>query len=144
MNANKNTTETNQPAKEASATHKLTKITSRTSKMCENMWDAARRKPISSQDPRCQDARAPETVTVVEAKIDVGLGNAPFIRGQGNGLNWDKGQALNCIDASKWVWEAAPARERVVFKLLVNDVIWAKGEDIVVEPGRKIQVVPGF
>jgi hypothetical protein len=32
----------------------------------------------------------------------------------------------------------------VVFKLLLNDQVWAKGEDVVVEAGRKIEVVPFF
>jgi hypothetical protein len=32
----------------------------------------------------------------------------------------------------------------VVFKLLLNDQVWAKGEDVVVEAGRKIEVVPVF
>jgi hypothetical protein len=32
----------------------------------------------------------------------------------------------------------------VVFKLLLNDQVWTKGEDAVVEAGRKIEVVPFF
>lgn len=134
----------NKQTKAAASTPKLARRTSRAPKMSESVWHEAPRKAASGLDPRCQDVPVPEAVTVVEAKIDVGLGNALFIRGQGNGLSWDKGQPLNCLDASKWIWQAAPAQEKIVFKLLVNDVIWAKGEDIVVEAGRKIQVAPGF
>jgi len=36
------------------------------------------------------------------------------------------------------------AREKVVFKLWLNDQVWAKGEDVVVEAGRKIELVPSF
>ena len=85
-----------------------------------------------------------EPVTVVEAKIDVGLGNRLFIRGQGDGLSWFEGIPLNCVDATTWVWSTNHAREKVVFKLLLNDQVWAKGEDVVVEAGRKIEVVPCF
>ena len=81
---------------------------------------------------------------MVEARIDVGVGNALFIRGQGDGLSWDKGLPLNCVDATTWVWSTTHAREKVVFKLLLNDQIWAKGQDAVLDPGQKIQIAPGF
>jgi len=83
-------------------------------------------------------------MTVVEAKIDVGLGNLLFIRGQGHGLSWFEGVPLNCVDPATWVWSAGQAREKVVFKLLLNDQVWAKGEDVMVEAGRKIEIVPCF
>lgn len=82
--------------------------------------------------------------TEVEARIDVGLGNTLFIRGQGDGLSWDKGTPLTCKEASRWVWSTLSASERVVFKLLLNDIIWSQGEDMVVQPGKRIEVVPRF
>ena len=85
-----------------------------------------------------------EERTLVEAKIDIGFGNALFIRGQGDGLSWDKGQPLNCVDASTWTWSAKRVQDKVVFKLLLNDQIWCQGDDLVVEAGRKIAVTPGF
>ena len=80
----------------------------------------------------------------VAARIDVGLGNSIFIRGQGGGLNWDKGTPLACTDACTWVWSAENPDERVVFKLLLNDTIWAAGDGIVVEPGGSVDLVPIF
>jgi hypothetical protein len=85
-----------------------------------------------------------DCLTVIEAKIDVGLGNRLFIRGQGDGLSWFEGTPLDCIDANTWVWSTNHAREKVVFKLLLNDQVWAKGEDVVVEAGRKLELVPSF
>jgi hypothetical protein len=82
----------------------------------------------------------PETIT----EVDIGLGNTLFIRGQGDGLSWDKGTPLVCKDASTWVWSTRQAKGKLVFKLLLNDVTWAQGEDLVVEAGRKIEVLPGF
>ncbi len=80
----------------------------------------------------------------VAARIDVGLGNTVFIRGQGDGLNWDKGVPLRCQDASTWIWSTAHAKGRLVFKLLLNDVVWAQGDDVIVDAGKKIEIVPIF
>ena len=81
---------------------------------------------------------------MIEAKIDVGFGNSLFIRGQGADLSWEKGLPLNCADGSTWAWSTKEARDKVVFKLLLNDQTWARGEDVVLEPGKKIQIVPAF
>lgn len=80
----------------------------------------------------------------VRARIDVGFGNALFIRGQGQGLSWDKGQPLHCVDASTWVWSTPHSHDKVTFKLLLNDQIWAQGQDIVLEPARTVEIVPRF
>ena len=85
-----------------------------------------------------------EQITTIQARIDVGLGNSIFIRGQGDGLSWDKGLPLRCVDGSAWVWSTKQAKGKIVFKLLLNDQLWAKGEDVVVEAGRKIEVIPKF
>jgi hypothetical protein len=106
--------------------------------------EPTRRKPVPERMVRGQNSAPAGQVTVVEAKIDVGMGNLLFIRGQGDGLSWFQGVPLNCVDATTWVWSTREAREKVVFKLLLNDQVWAKGEDVVVEAGRKIDVVPFF
>jgi len=85
-----------------------------------------------------------ESDTLVTAKIDVGFGNALFIRGEGGGLSWDKGQPLDCVEGTTWVWSNPRAKDHVTFKLLVNDQLWCRGENIRVEPGRAIEVLPAF
>jgi len=85
-----------------------------------------------------------ELLTTIEAKLDVGYGNSLFVRGEGDGLRWDKGTPLDCRNASTWLWSTQAAKEKIVFKLLLNDQVWAKGEDLVVEAGKKIEVVPSF
>jgi hypothetical protein len=104
----------------------------------------ARREPAQTEVPRSQHGFPGEQVTVVEAKIDVGLGNTLFIRGQGDGLSWLKGVPLNCVNPNTWVWSSTQAKDKVVFKLLLNDEVWAKGEDVVAEVGRTIETVPFF
>lgn len=98
--------------------------------------------PIKLAPPKPRSKK--ETLTTVQARIDVGYGNALFIRGQGDGLSWDKGTPLQCHDASTWVWSTKQATEKVEFKLLINDEIWANGENVAVNPGETIETVPSF
>jgi hypothetical protein len=83
-------------------------------------------------------------VTEIAARIDVGLGNALFIRGQGDGLSWEKGTPMACADASTWIWSTQKAKDKIVFKLLLNDQIWTTGADLAVEAGRRAEIVPSF
>jgi len=85
-----------------------------------------------------------DPLTIVEAKVDVGLGNALYIRGQGDGLNWEKGQPLSPGFGGSWIWKTDKARGRVLFTLLLNDKIWARGRHVGVEAGKMIEVVPVF
>ena len=80
----------------------------------------------------------------IEVKIDGGFGNMLFIRGQGCGLSWDKGVQLTCRDQSTWLWSAKSGKDRVEFKLLLNDEVWALGENLTVAPGEKLDAVPIF
>lgn len=79
----------------------------------------------------------------IEAKIDVGFGNKLFVRGQGAGLSWDHGIPLECVDSQTWRL-TVPAQDKLQFKLLLNDSVWAQGEDLIAAPGKKVEVVPAF
>lgn len=83
-------------------------------------------------------------LTMVAVKVDVGYGKALFIRGQGLGLTWDKGLPLNCIDSSTWIWSANNGNSAAEFKVLINDEIWSKGENLKVTPGERIEIEPAF
>jgi hypothetical protein len=85
-----------------------------------------------------------DPLTIVEAKVEVGLGNALYIRGQGDGLRWDKGQPLSPGFGGSWIWKTNKAKGKLLFRLLLNDEIWAKGEDGGVDAGKMIEVVPVF
>jgi hypothetical protein len=84
-----------------------------------------------------------EALTTIEVKIDVGFGNAVFLRGQGSGLNWERGVPLACVDGSTWRWTQKVA-DPVTFKVLLNDQVWSAGGDLVVAPGQKVEVSPSF
>jgi hypothetical protein len=85
-------------------------------------------------------AAAPITI---EAKIDVGFGNNLFVRGQGEGLSWERGIPLENVDSQTWRL-IVPAKDKVQFKLLINDAVWCKGEDLIAAPGKKVEVTPAF
>lgn len=82
-------------------------------------------------------------VATIEAKIDVGFGNNLFLRGQGAGLSWERGTPLACVDGQTWRW-TAPVTDKLTFKLLLNDAVWAQGEDLVITPGKQLEVAPRF
>lgn len=112
------------------------------------LYDVSIEKPaVELRTTKSENSSNPAPVqleTVVEANVDVGFGNALFIRGQGAELSWDKGQPLNCVDGKTWQWSTRQAKNKLVFKLVLNDVAWSAGDDVVAEPGKKIELVPKF
>lgn len=86
----------------------------------------------------------PVAVTTVLAQTDIGFGNTLFIRGEGAGLSWDKGLAMDNVAADQWRMVLPAATQPVVFKLLINDLTWSTGEDSTVAVGGTITVTPTF
>ena len=132
-----NKTRTNQPAPSKSSETRVVGTRPRRTK--------------SPQTPTLSEPRvsAPElkvtpTTTTIVALIDVGVGNTLSIRGQGPGLTWEKGIPLVCAAPSVWLWSTEQAREPIVFKLLINDEIWALGHDCSVSPGEWLELTPLF
>lgn len=82
--------------------------------------------------------------TVIQANIDVGFGNTLYIRGEGPGLSWDRGQTMDCLKDDLWSYTIEAAAKPIIFKFLINDETWCTGDDFVVEPGNKITLVPSF
>ena len=71
----------------------------------------------------------------------IGIGNRLFIRGDGPGLSWDKGVALQFVSIGKWRWETADATAPVKFKLYKNDEMEFSGLDAPpIEPGRQMEM----
>jgi hypothetical protein len=100
-------------------------------------------KTIVKASPVQKPMVAATTPITIEAKIDVGFGNRLFLRGQGEGLSWDRGTPLECVDSQTWRL-IVPSKDKLQFKLLINDSVWAKGEDVVATPGKRVELVPAF
>ena len=95
------------------------------------------------KSPGQKSAVSAPRATTIEAKIDVGFGNTLYLRGQGPGLSWERGVPCECVNRNTWRW-TAPGAEKLTFKLLLNDSVWARGADLVIGPGEKVEVVPAF
>jgi hypothetical protein len=102
---------------------------------------------VPAAPPAPKPAPAPVSApaaTVISAQVDVGFGNALYIRGEGPGLSWNKGLLLENISSDAWSITLPGSKAPVVFKLLINDTTWSTGKDFVAEPGSKATVVPAF
>ena len=102
-------------------------------------------KPAASKSAPALKPVAPQPIrTVITAQADVGFGNALFLRGEGRGLSWDQGVALECVADDKWSITLIGAERPVVFKFLINDETWSLGEDARAEPGTSVTFTPRF
>jgi hypothetical protein len=89
-------------------------------------------------------ASAEPPATFISAQIDIGFGNHLYLRGEGPGLSWDVGVAMDNTGSNLWTASVKGAKLPVVFKVLVNDLTWNTGGDYSVSPGQSITVYPTF
>ncbi|MEM9227635.1 MAG: hypothetical protein AAGA45_06675 [Verrucomicrobiota bacterium] len=82
-------------------------------------------------------------LTTVIAKVDIGWGKQLYLRGEGAGLSWDKGVLMDWVDGD-WSWSTASATQGLVFKFLIDDEIWAEGENLTVAAGGTSVSSPSF
>jgi len=95
----------------------------------------AKKKPAVASEP---------PATFITAKIDIGFGNHLYLRGEGPGLSWDHGAAMDCVGNALWTASVKRATTPVTFKVLVNDLSWSEGPDFTVQPGQSITIIPAF
>jgi hypothetical protein len=82
--------------------------------------------------------------TVITAKIDVGFGNALFVRGEGPGLSWDRGVPMTCVGDDAWSITLGESARGYTLKFLINDSTWSVGPDFSVASGQVVTFSPGF
>lgn len=93
---------------------------------------------------KASGAQSEAPATFISARVDIGFGNHLYLRGEGPGLSWDHGVAMDCVAADGWASTLKGATSPVIFKVLINDVTWCTGNDYVVEPGQSVTVTPSF
>jgi hypothetical protein len=103
---------------------------------------AAQPSPVPAAKVR--PAPAQSLPTVISARVDVGFGNALFLRGDGPGLSWDLGIPLECVGADLWRIILAESRGGFSCKFLINDLTWNTGPDYVVAAGQSVTFTPKF
>ena len=80
--------------------------------------------------------RTKKSDSAVIASVFIGIGNKPFVRGSGAGLNWDKGIAMEFVEIGKWQWIApADLDEPVELQLFRNDEDVDSTGKYTLEPG---------
>ena len=82
--------------------------------------------------------------TSIIARVDVGFGNQLYIRGTGADLSWEKGLPLENVSSYEWAFATTEATSDVVFKFLINDELWAEGDNVTVAEGATSISSPVF
>ena len=101
-------------------------------------------KAPAAKAPAVKAAPAKPSPTVITALVDIGFGNTLYVRGEGAGLSWDAGIALDCVADDKWSITLPHNGKAVVYKFLLNDLSWSVGADYVTDAGAKVTLVPTF
>lgn len=106
----------------------------------------------SSEQPELLDAPSgsakaakagPRNTTLI-AQVLIGIGNKPYVRGEGPGLSMTQGVPMQFLEIGKWQWVAPDASEPVRVQIYKNDEVPATGDWIDIKPGQRRSVTPQF
>lgn len=90
-------------------------------------------------------ARIKKSDTAVIASVFIGIGNKPYLRGGGAGLNWARGVAMEFEEIGKWRWLApADLEAPVEIQLYRNDEDPDSTGKYTLEPGQQLELSPVF
>jgi hypothetical protein len=90
-------------------------------------------------------AKAKKSDTVFTASVFIGIGNKPYLRGSGAGLNWEKGVAMAFQEIGKWRWIGPPEMdEPVEVQVYRNDEEPDLSGKYLISPGEKVEISPVF
>ncbi len=94
---------------------------------------------------RKRASRNPLSACSITANVLIGIGNKPFVRGTGPGLNPDKGVPMEFVEIGQWRWLAPSlGKETISLRIFKNDEVPADGDPIVLRPGQTLEVSPVF
>lgn len=82
--------------------------------------------------------------TTVIANVMIGIGNKPYLRGEGPGLSWDEGVSMNFVEIGKWAWSPPRKNASIQVQVYRNDEDPDKGGKVDVRPGQKLEITPDF
>jgi len=143
LKTNEQTTTTSAPAAKSITAVPASTVAAPVSNGARAVSTAPATVPSTPKAAASASKSASGAVTTIDVKVDVGFGNAVYLRGQGSGLTWEHGVPLACVDGGTWRWSQSVSSP-VTFKVLINDQVWAAGNDLVVAPGQKLEVAPRF
>ncbi len=89
--------------------------------------------------------RSKKANTVVRVHALIGIGNKPYIRGSGGGLNWEQGIVMDFQEIGKWRWEApADLDSAIEVQIYFNDEGPDKQGKQTLEPGENLEIDAKF
>ena len=101
-----------------------------------------------SDDPEPDKKEKPKSSksgsTSVVANVMIGIGNKPYLRGEGAGLSWDEGVPMNFIEIGKWAWTPTRKNAALTVQVYRNDEDPDKGGKMEVKSGEEIEITPDF
>ena len=103
---------------------------------------AAKKAPVKKSAAKKAAGKLQSTTLV--AQVDVGFGNTLFVRGEGGDLSWEKGIPMKNISPYEWTFASKAKGGDLVCKLLINDEIWADGDNLTVPAGTRHICSPAF
>jgi len=105
----------------------------------EMLFDAAKiTSPVTRTKAKKNDA-------VLTASVFIGIGNKPYLRGSGAGLNWEKGLVMEFQEIGKWRWVVPSDLDAPVeLQIYRNDEDPDQSGKYTIEAGQKLEVSPVF
>ncbi|MGF1448727.1 MAG: hypothetical protein ACFB20_04865 [Opitutales bacterium] len=104
----------------------------------------AKRKRAKRKRAAKKVARVDDSAPGLVANVLIGIGNVPYIRGEGPGLSPDKGIAMDFVEIGKWRWSPPEGTESngepITCRIFKNDAIPADGDPIAWTPGERLEV----
>ena len=83
-------------------------------------------------------------LTRIIARVDVGFGNQLYIRGENGGLDWERGIQMENVSAYEWRFTTHYPAKSIEFKFLINDELWAEGNNLKIAAGKESISSPTF
>ena len=100
---------------------------------------------LSAEAPaKAESSASSDGATRLLATAYIGIGNKLFIRGDGPGLSWAKGVPMQFVSIGKWGWATHDATAPVTCKLYKNDDTAALTGEVLLEPGKHVEVTALF
>ena len=103
--------------------------------------------PSKPKEPSIEDSakRKPSGgITSVIAKVMIGIGNKPYVRGQGPGLSWEEGVPMNFMEIGKWAWSPPRKNVSVTIQIYRNDEDPDNTGKHEIKAGEKFELTPDF
>ena len=100
--------------------------------------------PQDKSPPSKEDKAEKNGTTTVVANVMIGIGNKPYLRGEGPGLSWEEGVAMNFIEIGKWAWSPPRKNASLTVQVYRNDQDPDQGGKVEIRPGEKIEITPEF